>query len=773
MDDPRGTAESLLAEKPELESDFRELLAVDADGSWTFADIPLDSGTFGEIVSRGLVEETADGYRFVDRAAIRAAIDGSATEDADPDRSAGSGQSVRGVAERFRGMGPSVDRRAAVALVAAFACTVAIRAGFGYGTIFRNGDVVLASNDPYAYWRHVEVLRLDSIGVLDLGSLPPAIAEGDVLFVVVLWWTVSLLGVETATVLAWYPVVAAVLGGLLLYFLAVELTADRRVGIVSVLFLAITPTHAVRTSVGFGDHDGFDLLWLLSITLALVVLARQRGDDRTSWTAAAGLGVGVAAQTMAWRGAPILLVPVGLYAAVVVLDDVRADRSPRSANAGLLAGLALGAILTVAAHLLLGWLPLFRAVTPALLWLGTVGLVGLAAVADRLDWSTRQFALSEGVIGVAGLAAMLAVPPLAGALFGSVRYFQTTGARNIAETVSMFSPDHGSIAAPIFLFGLLFFVAIPVLGWLSFRTYRDSEPGWLVIVVYGWYFLAFAMLQLRFTVVLALFVALLAGLAFVHVTAWLDLARPVPLFERPGTRQRREIEIPDARTAALVVVLFVLVGGLCFVQAPISVQDLRIEESAYETGRWLDEYTSAQNLTYPEDTVLAAWDRVRVYNYFSTSRWEPWRFSRNYSQMLASQDPTGWYQRLHTHTGFVVLSSPSANPPSGTVEAALAEPLGGTPSLTTSHYRLVSLRPGDKVAIYRLVEGYRITGTGPDGSTLPIEATVSVEGRSLPYRHVAETNATGHYAVTVPYEGQYRVGNRTVRCGESGCTTAE
>jgi len=771
MDDPRGIAESLLAEKPELESDFRELLAVDADGDWTFADIPLDSGTFGEIVSRGLVEETADGYRLADRAAIRAAIDGEAAEDIDSDRSAGTGRSVTSVTERLRAMGPSIDRYAAAALVAVFACMVAIRAGFGYGAVFRNGDVVLASNDPYAYWRHVEVLRLDSVGLLDLGSLPPAIAEGDVLFVVVLWWAVSLLGVETATVLAWYPIVAAVLGGFLLYLLAVELTSDRRVGIVSVLFLAITPTHAVRTSLGFADHDGFDLLWLLSITLALVVLARQRSDDRTNWAAAAGLGVGVAGQTMAWRGAPILLAPVGLYAAVVILDDVRADHSPLRASAGLLAGLALGGIVTVAAHLLLGWLPLFRAVTPALLWLGAVVLVGLAAVAHRLDWSARRFALTEGIAGVGSLAAMLAVPPLAGALSGFVTYFETTGTRNIAETVSMFSPSHGSIAAPIFLFGLLFFVAIPVLGWLTFRTYRDSEPGWLVIVVYGWYSLMFAVLQLRFTVVLAPFVALLAGVAFVQTTGWLDLARPVPLFQRSGTRPRRGIEIPEPRTGALVVVLFVLVAGLSIVQAPLSVEDLRIEESAYETGQWLDEYTSAQNLTYPEDTVLAAWDRVRVYNYFSTSRWEPWRFSRSYSRMLASQDPTGWYQQLHTHTGFVVLSSPSANPPSGTVEAALAEPLGGTPSLTTGHYRLVSLRPGDRVAIYRLVEGYRITGTGPKASTLPVEATVTVERRPLPYRHVAETNATGHYAVTVPYEGQYRVGNRTVRCGESGCTT--
>ena len=771
MDDLRGVTESLLAERPELEPEFRALLAVDADGPWTFDDVPLDSGTFGEVVSRGLVEETAEGYRLADRAAIQAAIEDEAA-DADPDRSADPENRVANVAERVRAIRPSIDRRAGLALVAALACLVAIRAGFGFGSVFRNGDIVLTSNDPYAYWRHVEVLRLDSVGLLNLGSLPPAVAEGDVLFVVVLWWSASLLGVETATVLAWYPVVAAVVGGILLYLLAVELTADRRVGIASVLFLAITPTHAVRTSLGFGDHDGFDLLWLLSITLALVVLAQQRRDGRTNWGAATALGVSIAAQTMAWRGAPILLAPLGLYAAAIVVDDVHAGRSPLRASTGLLAGFGLGGLLTVAAHVLLGWLPLFRAVAPALLCLGAAMLVGLADVASRFGWSTRRFVLAEGVLGGVGLATVLVVPPLAGPLSGFVRYFETTGTRNIAETASMFSAEHGSIAAPIFLFGLLFFLAIPVLGWLTFRTYRDSEPGWLVIVVYGWYLLGFAVVQLRFTVVLAPFVALLSGLAFVHATAWLDLARPIPLFEPPGTHPRRGIEIPEPRTAALVVVLFVLVGGLCFVQAPLSVQELRIEDSTYETGTWLEEYTAAENLTYPEDTVLAVWDRVRVYNYFSTSRWEPGRYSRDYSRMLASQDPTDWYQRLHTNTGLIVLSAPNVNAPSGTVEAALARPLDATPSLTTSHYRLVTLRPGDRIAIYRLVEGYRITGTGPAESTLPIRASVTVGDRSFPYRHTATTNESGHYALTVPYEGQYRVGNRTIRCSESGCVAA-
>ncbi|QSG12831.1 Dolichol phosphate-mannose mannosyltransferase [Halapricum desulfuricans] len=69
MTDVRAATESLLEDRPDLETALEELLAVDAEhDTWTFEDVPFDSGTFGELVSRDIVEKTDGEYRLRDRA---------------------------------------------------------------------------------------------------------------------------------------------------------------------------------------------------------------------------------------------------------------------------------------------------------------------------------------------------------------------------------------------------------------------------------------------------------------------------------------------------------------------------------------------------------------------------------------------------------------------------------------------------------------------------------------------------------------------------------
>ncbi len=53
------------------------VLAVDDEqDGWTFDDIPIDSGQFGELVSAGIVEKDGDEYRVADPDAVRAALNG-------------------------------------------------------------------------------------------------------------------------------------------------------------------------------------------------------------------------------------------------------------------------------------------------------------------------------------------------------------------------------------------------------------------------------------------------------------------------------------------------------------------------------------------------------------------------------------------------------------------------------------------------------------------------------------------------------------------------
>ncbi|WP_049941207.1 hypothetical protein [Halorhabdus utahensis] len=70
-----ATTAELLEEKPALSDGLTELLDVDAaEKTWTFDDVPFDSGTFGELVSRGVVEKRDGEYALADRAAVKRAL---------------------------------------------------------------------------------------------------------------------------------------------------------------------------------------------------------------------------------------------------------------------------------------------------------------------------------------------------------------------------------------------------------------------------------------------------------------------------------------------------------------------------------------------------------------------------------------------------------------------------------------------------------------------------------------------------------------------------
>ncbi|MFC7041717.1 hypothetical protein [Halonotius sp. GCM10025705] len=73
MTDVRSATAELLEAHPELEDDLRTLLTIDQNGPWTFDDVPLDSGLFGEVVAAGIVDSIDDTYRLRDPDAVRAA----------------------------------------------------------------------------------------------------------------------------------------------------------------------------------------------------------------------------------------------------------------------------------------------------------------------------------------------------------------------------------------------------------------------------------------------------------------------------------------------------------------------------------------------------------------------------------------------------------------------------------------------------------------------------------------------------------------------------
>lgn len=801
MADAREAVKDLLAEKPELKSALRDILRADEEGTWEFQDVDVDSGAFGEIVSRGIAEQDGDGYRLADAGAVRSALDGDGHAGSDGDGDSSDAGSTPGIADatavdlaRFR---PSVTRSTLLAVGGAVGLLVCLRVVFAYPSVFRNGDVVLLGNDPYAYRYQVEQLLGSDLRAFDpgsLGRLPENGLTNDTLFVVVLWWLAALFGGTAdvaGPVLAWFPVEIAAVTGVLVYLATAGVTDDRRVGLAAVLVLAVTPVHAYRTAVGFVDHHGFDYFWLALTLYALVRIEgrdgpslslpdREFGDART-WLFAGVLGVALAGQILSWRGAPLLLFPLVPYVALVAVSDARAA-VPVVERAPLVAGLGLAGVLTLAAHLLFGWLPVYRAYAPALLFLGAVGVFAIALGARRLDLSAPALAAVEGLFGALALGMAVAVVPAFDTALSTFLAFLTQSP-GIAETVPLFSGQLGTVIGPFFIFGATLFLAAPVVAWATLRTYRTHEPAWLALVVYAWFLFALTVVQIRFGGALAVVLSVFGGLTFVYLAAIVDLTdRPAPFVKtaaqaggRPADGDRTmdagatgtgptvglRLDGLDTRTVSLFVVLFLLVGGIGLLQTPVKTGQLTYDGDQYRTATWIEAHAAEQGLTYPENYVLSRWGANRMYNYFVSGQSESYTFAeRNYEAALTSTTPEAVYERLGDRTGYLVLGSGATGFSPDSLYIRLFEGFGSATGDVSGveHYRALYAASDGSPKAFSLVPGATVVGTIGASENATVEKNVEIPGASFTYERRVRAGETGWYAVTVPYEGTYDIG---------------
>jgi dolichyl-diphosphooligosaccharide--protein glycosyltransferase len=772
----REATDSFLAEYPESADALQSILDRDRQGEWTFDEIPLDSGRFGELVSRGIAEQATEGYRLADRQAVAAALTG------EPESQASTEVSESRHPQLALPTNVTVEPRVVGAIVSSLLVVVGLRL-LAYPQVFRNGDVVLLGNDPYYYRYWLEQLLTQSTGVGDLqalSSLPGSVSKGEPLLVATLWLAAMLIGGDAGaagSVLAWYPVLSALIVGLVVYLLGSHLFEDRRVGLAAVIMLALIPAHAFRTSIGFADHHAFDYIWLALTMAALVVLSESETfRDWRPWAAAGGLGVAIAGQTLAWDAGPLLLLPIGIYMLGRSLSELRTDRSPLRSGGPLLIGLGLGALLTHVGHQTFNWHTPVVAYAPFLLLLGCLAVFVASELASRIGLAPKYLAGTEVVGLVAGVVVFPRVlPTVATALDrGVVFLLQTEG---IVETTSILSGQLGSIFGPVSLFGWILFLALPYLSWASLDTYRRHTPAVLVPVLYGWFFLLLAIVQLRFAGQLAIPIALFAGVGFVHLTSWLDIADEVAYLAGeadPPTRPAANSQpsslphsfvptIPDRQTAFALGSVLLLVGSMSFIMVPVKTNQLTVTDNQYQAATWMDEYATQQGWEYPDNYVFSIWDRNRVYNYFVNGESRSYSYARsNYGAFVTATDGEAWYMRLRDRVGFIITQDPrqgDAPLPAQSLQTRLHTQYGsGSPAAPgLAHYRAVYVSPDGSLKVFTLVPGAQVVGTAPTNSDVSIATTQSINGHQFTYSRTVETTADGRYAVTVPYAGTYTV----------------
>lgn len=773
MDDVREAVVELLADKPEAKPALKALLSEDENGPWTFDDLTLDSGLFGEIVSRGIVEEEGDGYRLTDPDAVRVALSEKPIESETQE-----GEATTNLQKLL----PSEPDFATVLTVCgALIFAVVVRVYLMINSVFREGRVVLAGNDPWAYRYYIEQLLMHDVSPLALGTLPQHIDTGNYLFIVLGWWLSLILGGTThdaGLALAVAPVIAAVLTIFVVYMLAVAVTADRRIGIASILLLALTPIHAYRTALGFGDHHAFDFLLVALTAYGLTLTVNERCDSgeeyswsavlpnsKRVWSGALLVGLGISAQSLAWVAGPLLSVPVGLYVVYRAVSDVRANASPLGRNIPVVVGIAVATILTLLSLIVWNWpLSWIRVSAPALLFGGSIVILLVAEFAHRRRHSSLAVLAAIMMTATGSVAAVwLAIPTFASTIERFVRYLFRTGESQIAETLSLFSGDLGGFVGPLLVLGFTLYLGFPDLLVTLRKVYQEYAPTQAILGIYTTYFLILSVVQLRFAGHLSLFIAVFAGMGFVRLAKATDVldSRPDDQTSRNrtvdhGQRQISPVPVPDPGKLKYLAVLFLLVSSISLVQIPVKQEQIATDNKTYQTATWIQSHASASgdpSTAY----VFSNWGQNRVYNYFVNGRSGSYSYARAYySEFAFSSNESRWAERLRNRNAYIV-TKPTDMADSMALHNRIHQRHGSESAQTEglSHFRTI-YADNDRVVTVP-VTGATIVGTVKNGSSVTVSTEVAVQGTNFTYNRTVESNPYGLYSVTVPYPGTYTV----------------
>lgn len=766
-----------LRERPQLRETLENIVALDEDRAWAFDDLDCDSGDFGYLVSRSFIEEDGSGYRLVDRDATRRALRRDLSEEsADTETESDEGQTGQRpgrVRERLAETNTGFWGSLGFALALVFLVRI-----INYQSVFREDHILSTGNDPYHYRHWVDQLVAESPGLFSFSEIAGVLGgraeAGEPLTYTLGYWLSSLAGGSDAVgdVFAWFPVASALVVAVLTGWMALAVTNDERIAVISVLSFAVMPSHALYSGIGFFDHHPVDYLWLAIMAASLVWLARDLSRKASakahvtnpwSWVAAAVFGVACAASMLSWNGAPLLLIGVGLYAALRPISEIRTKDSPLLTSLPLVVGLGFATAITHAIHTSAGWQEPAVVYAPLIVALGAVAVSGLAEAADRFYPDPR--AVLAGVIGV-GVAGILGVRTVAPEIF--TRYSQRfsdslLGREGAVETVPLISANIGLPFGPVHPYGWFVFFAVPALAYVSWKCLDEHRPRWLVLVSYAWAFLGLSMIQARFIGEFSPFASIFTAVGLVGILASRDLLRPLDCF---STRERARAQplggfsnINAGLSVSLLLVVALLLGVIAI---PSAVGPLAYEDSEYESVAWIEDDTETRD---GEEYVLSRWGRNRMYNYIVSGGGNTYGYAQaNYEDFLNSEDPDEWYNRFENRVGYIIF------PNQGGAESApddarlttygqLFYKYGSATEVMdgVGHYRLAYVTESGLRRVYRPVPGATIEGTTEPGATMTVSTDVTVSGESFTYTRRTTATDQGAFNVTVSYPGEYSV----------------
>ncbi|MFC7114582.1 MFS transporter [Natronoarchaeum sp. GCM10025703] len=633
-----------------------------------------------------------------------------------------------------------------------------------------------------------------------IANMPDGVGGTRPLSHAVNWWLAAMLGGDqwaADMVAAWLPVVATLALGIVVYKLAVVITADVRIGLASVVLLAVAPVHAVYTGVGFIEHRLHQYLWLGVTLLALAWLAMdiqtrieagergQRGavsghlQTPMTWLVAGVLGLSLGITTHLWGGSALMFIPLAAYIGLRAVVDAREGISPTLANLPVLVGVGIGAAISVWLHTNWEWHAGFVAYTPVMVFAGALAVVVLGEAWRRWQLHSVGLVAIEGVLAGIGLYLFRRMRPEDWAR-SQERADDLFLREGYTESVSLFTFDYGVIFGPLIQLGVGFYLGMAVFALVAVLVYRQYEPGWLLLVVYTGFWLVLATIQVRFAAQLIVPLSVLGGVGFVYLLSAVELARPLTVFRDKETTgavadggRRSSISVPGGTKASYLLVIGVLVCGFGLIYVPSLTSQITYTDAEYEANQAIQEFEEGVDREYPENFVLNEWPRNRMQNYHVNGESSSYGYARsNYNGFVGGASPDESYADFGNRVGYVVVTDRGGSVAQGTTQDQLLGDLGaGEQGL--AHYRLLAVDDDRTAAAFAMVPGATIEGEAGANESVTVATEVRVDGRTLEYERTVESDGEGRFGVTIPYAGEYTVADETVTVTEAAVVDGE
>lgn len=798
-------ARAFIEDRSRGEEILEATLAVDGTHEWwTFDDLPLDSGEFGELAATDLVESGDTGYKLADPEAIRIALDGGSEH-----TSAASGLQAqeRSKTAVVRVIG-KIHTRGLAGLLAVIALAVAIRVA-QYPAVFHRDRVVSPANDPYFYRYWQERLVAEADGPLSFGILvEPPWDTGDwnqrPLTHATNWWLTELLGGDqwaAEFLVAWLPILQTILLCVILYSIAKLLTGDIRVGIVAVVVLAVAPVHVIYSTIGVFQHRGHQFLWFGLATLALVWLtvmlrnhahtsSTQNGvrthlRSRRTWyvTAIFGLSLGLYMQT--WGGSVEAFVVFGGYLGIRVWYDLRAGLRPVYSTTPVVVGLVMAALLSIGLYATVGWHgPLVPAVA-GLTILGVGTVFALGAIWPRYDLPVIGLLLIQPVLVLAGVGIVSVLRPDIASVLADSFGRSLFAAGDSVQHGSLYSTEFFVIGRPLIQIGFTFFFALAGLMWAMWRVRGQYEPGWLLLVTLTIFYLVASGILLRFAARLVIVSAVFAALAIVYLFAAVNITRPVfPLDASEERDASSQITASRRKRVGAILGFAIAIFGLSLILAVSFSGGMTHDETLVDAALATGDHANSLEREFPDSYVYAPWGESRLFNYFVSGQSEDETYARfHYHEFIHASDPDAQVDTLHrdewpffeSGTGYVVLTAQPGSFESESVQSRLYDDLG----LATdefdglAHYALVYASEDASVVVFEVVPGATLELTGESNETLQLSTTVSVSSDDHVYERTVHLDQGGEDTLTVPYAGTYEINGDQIEVDPETVYTGE